>query len=101
MAESADYDPPGVNSGLDFCRNELIDAGYRAQHAGLVFPSFKVEALDVKPASAEAHPITRVLGDELGCISRKRQWSHVYHAGIIMPMFAVTAMEGLDDGQSA
>jgi len=92
LAETADYDPPGVNSGLDFCRDELIDRGYRAQHAGFVFASFKVETPDVKPASA--NPIIRVLSDELGDISRK--WSHVYHAGIVMPMFAVTAREGLD-----
>jgi len=96
LAETANYDPPRVNSGLDFCRDELIDRRYRAQYAGFVFARFKVEILDVKPASA--NPIIQVLSDELGTISRK--WGHVYHAGIVMPMFAVTAREGLDQ-QSA
>ena len=37
LAETADYDPPRVNSGLDFCRDELIDGGYGAQNAVFVF----------------------------------------------------------------
>lgn len=53
LAETADYDPPRVNSGLDFCGYELIDGGYGAQHAVFVFVCSKVETLDVEPAKCE------------------------------------------------
>lgn len=69
LAETADYDAPRVDSGLDFCGDELTDAGYRAKHAGFVLASFKVESLDVKPANV--NPIVQVLSDEPGYISRK------------------------------
>jgi hypothetical protein len=64
LAESADYDPPRINSGIDFCRDELVDGGYRGQHAAFVFVGVKVETAEVKPASA--NPMVQVPSGELG-----------------------------------
>jgi hypothetical protein len=70
LAETADYNPPWINSGIDFRSDELIDGGYRGQHAAFVFVGYKVESLNVKPASA--NPMVQVLSGELRGISRKR-----------------------------
>jgi hypothetical protein len=54
LAETANHDPPSVNSRIDFCRDELIDRGYRAQHSSFIFVGrrIKVETLDIKPTNS-------------------------------------------------
>ena len=90
LAEAADYNPPSFYSGIDFRGDELIDRGHRLQHARFVFGGLEVEAADVKPAGAK--PMVQVLSSS-GQLSGM---SYTYHAGIVIPKFAVTLLGGLD-----
>ena len=66
--------------------------GYGAQHAVFVFGRRKVEALDVEPTQPDQ------LGQEVRSNNRNllQRMSYMYHAGMVVPKFAVTEIDGLD-----